>query len=149
MEQIRTPIARAIPRLNDTNIPSLRKRQVSPGAGFIKSALRFIAFQLAGRVWPQQVCQLLVGRKVATETCQIAILVQAYSFTSVPILAALKIAHARGVDVEVIVDKSSAQQSKSGSRYSAAIYLANAWPICLGRLGDCAPATRCTDQSMI
>jgi phosphatidylserine/phosphatidylglycerophosphate/cardiolipin synthase-like enzyme len=54
------------------------------------------------------------------------ILVQAYSFTSVPILAALKAAHARGVDVEVIVDKTSAGVSKSGSRYSAATYLSNA-----------------------
>jgi phosphatidylserine/phosphatidylglycerophosphate/cardiolipin synthase-like enzyme len=31
-----------------------------------------------------------------------------------------------GVDVEVIVDKSSARQSKSGSHYSAATYLKNA-----------------------
>src|SRR5260221_6936533 len=38
-----------------------------------------------------------------------SILVQAYSFTSVPILSALKAAHAHGVDVEVIVDKSSAR----------------------------------------
>ena len=43
-----------------------------------------------------------------------------------PILIALKAAHARGVDVEVIVDKSSARVSKSGSRYSAATYLTNA-----------------------
>jgi phosphatidylserine/phosphatidylglycerophosphate/cardiolipin synthase-like enzyme len=55
-----------------------------------------------------------------------SILVPAYSFTSVPILAALKAAHARGIDVEVIVDKSSARVSKSGSRYSAATYLSNA-----------------------
>jgi phosphatidylserine/phosphatidylglycerophosphate/cardiolipin synthase-like enzyme len=53
-------------------------------------------------------------------------LVQAYSFTSAPILSALKAAHARGVDVEVIVDKTSARVSKSGSRYSAATYLSNA-----------------------
>jgi phosphatidylserine/phosphatidylglycerophosphate/cardiolipin synthase-like enzyme len=48
-----------------------------------------------------------------------------YSFTSVPILPALKRAHDRGVDVEVIVDKTSARPSKSGSRYSAATYLSN------------------------
>jgi phosphatidylserine/phosphatidylglycerophosphate/cardiolipin synthase-like enzyme len=48
------------------------------------------------------------------------------SFTSLPILAALKAAHARSVDVAAIVDKTSARQSKSGSRYSAATYLANA-----------------------
>jgi phosphatidylserine/phosphatidylglycerophosphate/cardiolipin synthase-like enzyme len=55
-----------------------------------------------------------------------SILVQAYSFTSVPILAALKAAHGRGTDVRVLLDKSSARISKSGSRYSAANYLTNA-----------------------
>jgi phosphatidylserine/phosphatidylglycerophosphate/cardiolipin synthase-like enzyme len=55
-----------------------------------------------------------------------SILVQAYSFTSVPILAALKAAHARGIDVEVIVDKTAARASNNGSRYSAATYLSNA-----------------------
>jgi len=34
------------------------------------------------------------------------VFVQAYHFTSVPILAALKAAHGHGVGVEVIVDKS-------------------------------------------
>ena len=53
-------------------------------------------------------------------------LVQAYSFTSVPILAALKAAHARDVDVEVIVDESTARTSPRGSRYNAVIYLSNA-----------------------
>jgi phosphatidylserine/phosphatidylglycerophosphate/cardiolipin synthase-like enzyme len=66
----------------------------------------------------------MVVQEIATAQQQI--LVQAYSFTSVPILAALKAAHARGVDVEVIIDKSSARVSKSGSRYSAATYLTNA-----------------------
>jgi phosphatidylserine/phosphatidylglycerophosphate/cardiolipin synthase-like enzyme len=37
-----------------------------------------------------------------------------------------KAAHARGVDVQVILDKTSARASRSGSRYSAATYLANA-----------------------
>jgi PLD-like domain len=40
--------------------------------------------------------------------------------------AALKAAHARGVDFEAIVDKTSARVSKSGSRCSAATYLSNA-----------------------
>jgi phosphatidylserine/phosphatidylglycerophosphate/cardiolipin synthase-like enzyme len=66
---------------------------------------------------------LIVGEIVSAQQ---SILVQAYSFTSVPILAALKAAHARGVNVEVIVDKSSARVGKSGSRYSAATYLTNA-----------------------
>jgi phosphatidylserine/phosphatidylglycerophosphate/cardiolipin synthase-like enzyme len=80
---------------------------------------------------PPQVCftpggkctDLLVSE---IDGAQHSILVQAYSFTSVPILSALKAAHARGVDVRVIVDKSSARESKSGSRYSAATYLTNA-----------------------
>src|SRR5215831_14991895 len=73
---------------------------------------------------PGQDCTDLVVSEIANAKQQI--LVQAYSFTSVPILAALKAAHGRGVDVEVIVDKSSARQGPSGSRYSAATYLTNA-----------------------
>ena len=73
---------------------------------------------------PGQDCTDLVVSEIANAKQQI--LVQAYSFTSVAILAALKAAHGRGVDVEVIVDKSSARQSTSGSRYSAATYLTNA-----------------------
>ena len=57
---------------------------------------------------------------------QASVLVQAYSFTSVPILSALKAAHGRGVDVEVIVARTSARTSKSGSHHSAATYLTNA-----------------------
>jgi phosphatidylserine/phosphatidylglycerophosphate/cardiolipin synthase-like enzyme len=73
---------------------------------------------------PGQDCTGLIVGEI--DASQHTILVQAYSFTSVPILAALKAAHARGVDVEVIVDKTSARLSKSGSRYSAATYLTNA-----------------------
>ena len=47
--------------------------------------------------------------------------VQAYSFTSAPIAAALKNAHDRGVEVKVILDKS--QQSE---RYTSATYLTRA-----------------------
>jgi phosphatidylserine/phosphatidylglycerophosphate/cardiolipin synthase-like enzyme len=73
---------------------------------------------------PGQDCTDLVVGEIAGAQKQI--LVQAYSFTSVPILAALKVAHGRGVDVEVIVDKTLARVSKNGSRYSAATYLSNA-----------------------
>jgi phosphatidylserine/phosphatidylglycerophosphate/cardiolipin synthase-like enzyme len=73
---------------------------------------------------PGQDCTGLVVAEIAS--AHRSILVQAYSFTSVPILAALKAAYARGVDVKVIVDKTSARLSKSGSRYSAATYLSNA-----------------------
>lgn len=40
------------------------------------------------------------------ETARKSLLVQAYSFTSVPIAQALKAAHDRGVDVRIILDKS-------------------------------------------
>ena len=73
---------------------------------------------------PGQDCTGLIVGEIAG--ARQSILVRAYSFTSVPILSALKAAHARGIDVEVIVDKTSARQSKSGSRYSAANYLTNA-----------------------
>lgn len=49
------------------------------------------------------------------------ILVQAYSFTSAPIAAAIVRAHKRGVVVKVILDKS---QKKDG--YSSATFLRNA-----------------------
>jgi phosphatidylserine/phosphatidylglycerophosphate/cardiolipin synthase-like enzyme len=73
---------------------------------------------------PGGACTDLIVSEISGAKHQV--LVQAYSFTSVPILAALKAAHARGVDVKVFVDKTSAQQSKSGSRFSAATYLTNA-----------------------
>jgi phosphatidylserine/phosphatidylglycerophosphate/cardiolipin synthase-like enzyme len=69
-------------------------------------------------------CTDLVVGEIAGARHQI--LVQAYSFTSAPILSALRAARLRGVEVEVIVDKTSAGVSKSGSHYSAAIYLTNA-----------------------
>jgi PLD-like domain len=67
---------------------------------------------------PGQDCTDLVVQEIAG--AQHEILVQAYSFTSVPILAALKVAHARGVDVEVIVDKTSARQSATWSSAASA-----------------------------
>jgi phosphatidylserine/phosphatidylglycerophosphate/cardiolipin synthase-like enzyme len=73
---------------------------------------------------PGGACTDLVVGEIGSAQKQI--LIQAYSFTSVPILAGLKAAHARGVDVEVIVDKSSARVSKSGRRYRAATYLTSA-----------------------
>ena len=49
-----------------------------------------------------------------------SILLAAYSFTSKPIARALVDAHNRGVDVEVVVDK-----SQKSARYSSATFLAN------------------------
>ena len=48
------------------------------------------------------------------------VLVQAYSFTSVPIAKALLNAHKRGVKVEAILDKSQRQK-----KYTSATFLAN------------------------
>jgi phosphatidylserine/phosphatidylglycerophosphate/cardiolipin synthase-like enzyme len=97
----------------------------------ILAILLFAAMPAVAEQAPPQVCFTPGGKCTDLVVSEIAdarhsILVQAYSFTSVPILSALKAAHARGVNVEVIVDKSSARQSKSGSRYSAATYLTNA-----------------------
>lgn len=55
------------------------------------------------------------------DKAQIAILVQAYSFTSAPIAKALVDAHKRGVKVGVILDKSQRTE-----RYSSADFLAHA-----------------------
>jgi phosphatidylserine/phosphatidylglycerophosphate/cardiolipin synthase-like enzyme len=49
-----------------------------------------------------------------------SVLVQAYSFTSAPIARALVDAHNRGVDVQVILDK-----SQRSERYSSATFLTN------------------------
>jgi phosphatidylserine/phosphatidylglycerophosphate/cardiolipin synthase-like enzyme len=49
-----------------------------------------------------------------------SLLVQAYSFTSVPIARALLDAHTRGVEVQVILDKSQRTE-----KYSSADFLAN------------------------
>jgi phosphatidylserine/phosphatidylglycerophosphate/cardiolipin synthase-like enzyme len=49
-----------------------------------------------------------------------SIRVAAYSFTSKPLAEALLEAHKRGIDVEVVVDKSQAT-----ARYTAATFLAN------------------------
>jgi phosphatidylserine/phosphatidylglycerophosphate/cardiolipin synthase-like enzyme len=73
---------------------------------------------------PGQDCTGLIVTQIGEARSSIR--VQAYSFTSVPILSALKRAHARGIDVRVIVDKTSAGKQRSGSSYTAASYLTNA-----------------------
>jgi len=60
-----------------------------------------------------------VVREVNTASQQI--LVQAYSFTSVPIAKALVDAHKRGVKILAVLDKSN-----QAEKYSAATFLANA-----------------------
>lgn len=70
---------------------------------------------------PAQQCTPLIVK--AINNSKRTILVQAYSFTSAPILQALKQAHDRGVDVRVILDKG--QVSKEG-KYTSATFLRNA-----------------------
>jgi phosphatidylserine/phosphatidylglycerophosphate/cardiolipin synthase-like enzyme len=55
------------------------------------------------------------------DRAQRSIVVQAYSFTSAPIAKALLAAHARGVNISVVLDKSN-----QTDKYSAATFLANA-----------------------
>ena len=56
----------------------------------------------------------------ALDTAKKTVLVQAYSFTSAPIAKALVDAKKRGVDVQVILDKSQRTE-----RYTSATFLAN------------------------
>ena len=56
----------------------------------------------------------------AIDTARKQILVQAYSFTSAPIAKALMLAHRRGIDVKVILDKSQKTQ-----RYTSSTFLTN------------------------
>jgi phosphatidylserine/phosphatidylglycerophosphate/cardiolipin synthase-like enzyme len=57
----------------------------------------------------------------AINAAQKSIYVQAYSFTSTPIMRALNAAHERGVDVKVILDKSQVRARK----YTSAKYFKN------------------------
>lgn len=68
---------------------------------------------------PKGGCTEAVVKEIAASKS--SILVQAYSFTSAPIAAALRDAHRRGVKVEVILDKSQRTE-----KYSSADFLSNA-----------------------
>ena len=57
----------------------------------------------------------------ALDDAKASVLVQAYSFTSAPIAAALKRAHDRGVNVMVVLDK-----SQRSERYTSATFLQHA-----------------------
>jgi phosphatidylserine/phosphatidylglycerophosphate/cardiolipin synthase-like enzyme len=57
----------------------------------------------------------------ALDGARASVLVQAYSFTSAPIAAALKRAHERGLDVKVILDK-----GQRSEKYSSATFLQHA-----------------------
>ena len=68
---------------------------------------------------PHGGCTALVVKVI--NSAQHSIRVLAYSFTSAPIAKALVDAHKRGVDVQVVVDK-----SQKSARYTSATFLANA-----------------------
>jgi phosphatidylserine/phosphatidylglycerophosphate/cardiolipin synthase-like enzyme len=68
---------------------------------------------------PQGGCTEAVVEEI--DAAQTAILVQAYSFTSTPIAKALVGAHQRGLDVQVILDKSQRTE-----KYSSADFLLHA-----------------------
>jgi phosphatidylserine/phosphatidylglycerophosphate/cardiolipin synthase-like enzyme len=57
----------------------------------------------------------------ALNGAKVAVVVQAYSFTSAPIARALVEAHDRGVDVQVILDR-----KETGAKYSSADFMAHA-----------------------
>jgi len=57
----------------------------------------------------------------ALDAARTSVLVQAYSFTSAPIAKALALALARGVDVQVILDR-----RETGAKYSSADFFAHA-----------------------
>lgn len=67
---------------------------------------------------PGEDCTGLIIREI--KAAQKSVLVQAYSFTSAPIARELAEAHRRGLDVEVILDKSNRTE-----RYSAADFIAH------------------------
>lgn len=62
----------------------------------------------------------------AIDAARTSVRVQAYWFTSRPILRALAAARKRGIDVAVILDRSQDRREASGATYTAATYLTNA-----------------------
>jgi phosphatidylserine/phosphatidylglycerophosphate/cardiolipin synthase-like enzyme len=72
---------------------------------------------------PSQPCLEEVVAAIASASRSIR--VQAYGFSSKPILLALTAAHQRGVDVQIILDKSDADE-KRGRRYRATKLVAEA-----------------------
>ena len=67
---------------------------------------------------PHGGCTQAIIREI--DRAKTEILVQAYSFTSLPIAKAMLSAHKRGVSVQVIMDK-----SQKGEKYTSANFLAN------------------------
>ncbi len=75
------------------------------------------------RPGPASCADLIVSK---LDAAGLKIRMQAYYLTSPLILHALAAAKRRGLDVEVILDKSQDRRTSTRSRYSGATYLANA-----------------------
>jgi phosphatidylserine/phosphatidylglycerophosphate/cardiolipin synthase-like enzyme len=99
------------PRLTSSSTPTPVSPAPSPSAAATPSAVT-VCFTPGGNC-TQVIVQALSDDKRT-------ILVQAYSFTSAPIAKALLDAHKRGVQVQVILDK-----SQRSEKYSSADFLAN------------------------
>jgi phosphatidylserine/phosphatidylglycerophosphate/cardiolipin synthase-like enzyme len=99
------------PRLASSTAPAPGPRAPSPSATTTPSAVT-VCFTPGGNC-TDAIVQALGGAKHT-------ILAQAYSFTSAPIAKALLDAHKRGVQVQVILDK-----SQRSDKYSSADFLAN------------------------
>jgi phosphatidylserine/phosphatidylglycerophosphate/cardiolipin synthase-like enzyme len=72
---------------------------------------------------PAENCPAQIVAAIDAATTEIR--VQAYAFTSPPILGALASAKRRGLDVQVVLDRSN-DHSASETRYSGATFMANA-----------------------
>src|SRR4051794_35739670 len=84
-----------------------------PGSAFVAGATYQTCFT------PGQDCEGLIVAEI--HAARSAILMQAYSFTSKPIAAALMDAKRRGVDVRAVLDKSQRTE-----HYSSATFFADA-----------------------
>lgn len=72
---------------------------------------------------PESCAEQIVDR---LDEAKASVRVQAYYLTQPLILRAIATAKKRGLDVEVILDKSQDRRNSTGSRYTGATYLANA-----------------------
>lgn len=73
---------------------------------------------------PASHCAGVIAAAIAGAQHQVR--VQAYGFTSAPILRELAAAHRRGIDVAVILDKSQDHRAEDRGRYSGAVYMGHA-----------------------
>jgi phosphatidylserine/phosphatidylglycerophosphate/cardiolipin synthase-like enzyme len=99
------------PRVTSSVNPAPAPRSPSPSATTTRSAVS-VCFTPGGNCTDTIVDALSDAKRT--------VLVQAYSFTSAPLAKALLKAHKRGVQVQVILDK-----SQRNEKYSSADFLAN------------------------